>query len=57
VPDVKAVGIVASNMARSIAFCSLLGLDLPETPDASWGHWSAQFEDPDGARVDLYARH
>ena len=29
----NAIGIVASDMARSIAFYRLLGLDVPETPD------------------------
>ena len=31
-PELNALGIVASDMARSIAFYRLLGLDLPETP-------------------------
>ena len=29
----NAIGIVTSDMARSIAFYRLLGLDVPETPD------------------------
>ena len=29
----NAIGIVASDMARSIRFYRLLGLDVPETPD------------------------
>ena len=29
----NAVGIVTSDMARSISFYRLLGLDVPETPD------------------------
>ena len=29
----NAIGIVASDMARSIHFYRLLGLDVPETPD------------------------
>jgi uncharacterized glyoxalase superfamily protein PhnB len=33
VPQLNAIGIVASNMAESIRFYRLLGLDLPETPD------------------------
>jgi catechol 2,3-dioxygenase-like lactoylglutathione lyase family enzyme len=33
VPSLNAVGIVVSDMARSIAFYRLLGLDVPETPD------------------------
>src|SRR5215207_4513770 len=32
VPQLNAIGIVASDMARSIAFYRLLGLDVPETP-------------------------
>jgi catechol 2,3-dioxygenase-like lactoylglutathione lyase family enzyme len=32
-PQLNAIGIVASDMARSIRFYRLLGLDLPETPD------------------------
>jgi catechol 2,3-dioxygenase-like lactoylglutathione lyase family enzyme len=32
-PRLNAVGIVTSDMARSIAFYRLLGLDVPETPD------------------------
>ncbi len=32
-PSLNAIGIVASDMARSIAFYRLLGLDVPETPD------------------------
>ena len=31
--QLNAVGIVVSDMARSIAFYRLLGLDVPETPD------------------------
>ena len=31
-PQLNAIGIVASDMARSIAFYRLLGLDVPETP-------------------------
>jgi catechol 2,3-dioxygenase-like lactoylglutathione lyase family enzyme len=33
VPDLNAIGIVASDMASSIRFYRLLGLDVPETPD------------------------
>jgi catechol 2,3-dioxygenase-like lactoylglutathione lyase family enzyme len=33
VPLLNAIGIVASDMARSIRFYRLLGLDVPETPD------------------------
>ena len=32
-PSLNALGIVASDMARSIRFYRLLGLDVPETPD------------------------
>ncbi len=32
-PSLNAIGIVSSDMARSIAFYRLLGLDVPETPD------------------------
>ena len=32
-PELNALGIVTSDMARSIAFYRLLGLDVPETPD------------------------
>ncbi len=31
-PTLNAIGIVASDMARSIRFYRLLGLDVPETP-------------------------
>jgi catechol 2,3-dioxygenase-like lactoylglutathione lyase family enzyme len=32
-PRLNALGIVTSDMARSIRFYRLLGLDVPETPD------------------------
>jgi catechol 2,3-dioxygenase-like lactoylglutathione lyase family enzyme len=32
-PQLNAIGIVAADMARSIRFYRLLGLDVPETPD------------------------
>ena len=32
-PQLNAIGIVASDMAESIRFYRLLGLDVPETPD------------------------
>jgi len=35
-PRLNALGIVASDLARSIRFYRLLGLDVPETPGA--GH-------------------
>ena len=31
-PDLNAIGVVASDMARSILFYRLLGVDFPETP-------------------------
>ena len=34
-PQLNAIGIVASNMAESIRFYRLVGLDVPETPDES----------------------
>jgi len=33
VVELNAIGIVASDMARSIQFYRLLGFDVPETPD------------------------
>jgi uncharacterized glyoxalase superfamily protein PhnB len=41
-PQLNAIGIVASDMAESIRFYRLLGLDLPETPDE--GHVEASLE-------------
>ncbi|HEY6962235.1 MAG TPA: VOC family protein [Gaiellaceae bacterium] len=32
-PQLNAIGIAVSNMAESIRFYRLLGLDVPETPD------------------------
>jgi hypothetical protein len=32
-PQLNAIGIVVSDMGRSISFYRLLGLDVPETPD------------------------
>jgi catechol 2,3-dioxygenase-like lactoylglutathione lyase family enzyme len=32
-PQLNALGIVASDMARSIRFYRLLGLDVPDTPE------------------------
>jgi uncharacterized glyoxalase superfamily protein PhnB len=37
--ELNAIGIVVSDMARSIRFYRLLGLDFPETPDE--GHLEA----------------
>jgi uncharacterized glyoxalase superfamily protein PhnB len=39
VPRLNAIGIVASDMGRSIEFYRLLGVDVPETPDE--GHVDA----------------
>ena len=38
-PELNGVGIVTSDMARSIRFYRLLGIDVPETPDE--GHVDA----------------
>ena len=38
-PELNAAGIVVSDMARSIAFYRLVGLDFPETPEE--GHMEA----------------
>ena len=32
-PTLNAIGIVSSDMARSIRFYRLLGIDVPDTPD------------------------
>ena len=34
-PELNAIAVVVSDMARSIRFYRLLGLDVPETPDQS----------------------
>ena len=47
--ELNALGIVASDMATSIRFYRLLGLDLPETPDE--GHVEATL--PNGMRLML----
>jgi uncharacterized glyoxalase superfamily protein PhnB len=47
--ELAAIGIVASDMARSIAFYRLLGLDVPETPDE--GHIDLTL--PSGLRLML----
>jgi catechol 2,3-dioxygenase-like lactoylglutathione lyase family enzyme len=49
VPQLNAIGIVVSDMARSIRFYRLLGLDVPETPDE--GHVDAFL--PNGVRFML----
>ena len=48
-PLLNAIGIVVSDMARSIRFYRLLGLDVPETPDE--GHVDAFL--PNGVRFML----
>lgn len=48
-PALNAIGIVASDMARSIRFYRLLGLDVPETPDE--GHIDTSL--PTGVRLML----
>jgi hypothetical protein len=45
-PLLNAVGIVTSDMARSLRFDRSLGVDLPVTPEEGG---------PDGVPVDLYA--
>jgi catechol 2,3-dioxygenase-like lactoylglutathione lyase family enzyme len=49
VPQLNALGIVVSDMARSIAFYRAVGLDVPETPDE--GHVDAFL--PNGVRFML----
>ena len=48
-PELNAIGIVVSDMATSIRFYRLLGLDLPETPEE--GHVEASM--PGGTRLML----
>ena len=48
-PELNAIGIVVSDMATSIRFYRLLGLDLPDTPEE--GHVEASM--PGGARLML----
>ncbi len=48
-PGLNALGIVASDMAASIRFYRLLGLDVPETPDE--GHVDTFL--PNGVRLML----
>ena len=48
-PQLNAIGIVASDMARSIQFYRVLGLPFPETPDE--GHVEAAM--PNGVRLML----
>jgi catechol 2,3-dioxygenase-like lactoylglutathione lyase family enzyme len=49
VPQLNACGIVVSDMARSIRYYRLLGLDVPETPDE--GHVDTSL--PNGFRLML----
>jgi uncharacterized glyoxalase superfamily protein PhnB len=49
VPELNAIGIVVSDMATSIRFYRLLGLEVPETPDE--GHVEASL--PSGVRLML----
>jgi len=48
-PQLNAIGITVADMARSIAFYRLLGLDVPETPGE--GHVDAFL--PNGVRFML----
>ena len=48
-PQLNAIGIVTSDMGRSIRFYRLLGLDVPETPDE--GHVDTFL--PNGVRLML----
>ena len=48
-PQLNAVGVVVSDMARSIRFYQQLGLDVPSTPDE--GHVEASM--PNGVRLML----
>ncbi len=48
-PSLNAIGIVTSDMAQSIRFYRLLGLDVPDTPDE--GHVDATL--PNGVRLML----
>jgi uncharacterized glyoxalase superfamily protein PhnB len=49
VPELNAIGIAVSDMASSIRFYRLVGLDVPETPDE--GHVDAFL--PNGVRFML----
>ena len=48
-PELNAIGIVASDMATSIRYYRLLGLDVPDTPGE--GHVEAKM--PSGMRLML----
>jgi uncharacterized glyoxalase superfamily protein PhnB len=49
-PNLNAIGIVVRDMAESIRFYRLLGIDLPETPDE--GHVQAQLPNGVGLMLD-----
>ncbi len=49
--ELNAIGIVVSDMARSISFYRLLGLDMPETPEEDHVETSL----PNGLRLMLDA--
>jgi uncharacterized glyoxalase superfamily protein PhnB len=49
VPDLNAIGIVSSDLARSLAFYRLLGLEFPDEADG--GHIEAEL--PSGLRLML----
>jgi uncharacterized glyoxalase superfamily protein PhnB len=49
VPELNAIGVVASDMATSIRFYRTLGLEMPESPDE--GHVEASM--PGGVRLML----
>ena len=48
-PELNAIGIVASDMARSIRFYQVVGFDVPDTPDE--GHVDTSL--PNGIRLML----
>ena len=48
-PELNAIGIITSDMGRSIGFYRVLGLDVPETPDE--GHVDTFL--PNGMRLML----
>jgi uncharacterized glyoxalase superfamily protein PhnB len=50
-PELNAIGIVASDMARSIRFYQVVGFDVPDTPDE--GHVDTSL--PNGMRLMLDA--
>jgi uncharacterized glyoxalase superfamily protein PhnB len=48
-PELNAIGIVVSDMARSIRFYQVIGFDVPDTPDE--GHVDTSL--PNGIRLML----